>query len=241
MTSHPEFTLYYHPNACSLAVRITLNELSLPFTSISMGLTPNGIEPSDGSLTAVEYKAQVHHMGYVPALTFTDPATGKKEVILELPAILTYLTSLVPAQNEKLAGKTALERTKIYSWLGWFAATVHAQAFGAFFRPERFFDSAVVADADTAKKAVLEAAKKKAVTCFESIERRISDSGNGTVLGGEGLTLADINAYIFWRWGNTYGFDMSKYTKYASVAKRVEALGATKKAMDQEGLELLAV
>ncbi|KAK4182940.1 hypothetical protein QBC35DRAFT_509029 [Podospora australis] len=247
MTSHPEFTFYYHTEACSIAVRILLNNLALPFKAIPMRQSPNGIEPADDSLTALEYKAQVHHMGYVPALTFTDPTTGKKEVLIEMPAILNYLvsvSSLDTEAKEKLTGSTPLEKARVTSWLAWLSATVHAQAFGPFFAPHRFYDADTVITAggnvEDTQKAVVEGAKKKAVFCYESIERRIADSEYGTVLGGKEVTLVDINAYVFLRWGRK-AFDMSKFVKYAKMGKKVEELEGAKKALQQEGLEALAV
>ena len=81
-----EIKLYRRDGACSFVPHALLNELNIPFTSILMDWDKSGVfAAADGSFTNEEYKEKIHPSGYVPALTVDD------QVIIELPAILTYI------------------------------------------------------------------------------------------------------------------------------------------------------
>ncbi|KAK0736202.1 glutathione S-transferase [Apiosordaria backusii] len=229
MSSLPDLTLYYFPGACSQAVRTTLHELSLPFKSVVVRFDANReLEAADGSLSAKEYRDQIHHSSYVPGFVITFP-DGRKESITEAPAILSYLASLVPEKN--LAGKTELEKAKVLSWIIWFAGTAHGSAFTPYWSPKRFVD---VSD-QKLKEGVEKGGRRNIEAAYENLEKRLQKSGGEWFVGDE-LTLADIYSYIIYRWGVKENFGMEKYKKYTEIVRKLEARESVKKTLEEEGI-----
>ncbi|KAK3986010.1 putative glutathione S-transferase [Cladorrhinum sp. PSN332] len=238
MSSTPSLTLYYFNGACSLAVRILLHELDLPFESVKMALDSQyRVHAADGSLSAEEYKAQIHHMGLVPALSLKFPGDGTETAttLTEMPSILTYLISLAPEKKSaSLVGSTQLDRSKTLAWLVWLSGTLHGQGYGPFFVPGRWIAGEEGAD------RVKEAGRNKVESCYESIERRLPEFGKDG-RGDDEVTVVELNAYVFWRWGANYGFEMSKYPRYGEIAKKVEGRESVRKALEEEELKGLFV
>ena len=115
-------TLYYAPGSCALVPHALLNHLSLPFTTVLVKPGPDGLAPADGSLTPAQYRATIHHAGYVPALKLDDG-----EVITEMPAILSYIALLSSGTEDgsALLGKSSLEQARVSEWLAWLSGTLH--------------------------------------------------------------------------------------------------------------------
>ncbi|KAL4723597.1 hypothetical protein ACLX1H_009235 [Fusarium chlamydosporum] len=109
----PKLTLYRTNGSCSLVPHAILRHYNIPFDAIRLKPGPDGYEAADGSFTNAEYHA-IHPRGYVPALTVDD------ETITEMPAILSYISSLIP--NEKLLGVTAFQNAKVLEWLVFYQA-----------------------------------------------------------------------------------------------------------------------
>ncbi|KAK4161514.1 hypothetical protein QBC43DRAFT_346542 [Cladorrhinum sp. PSN259] len=232
----PTLTFYHFSESCSFTVRVLLNELSLPFSSVKMIMdyTTFAMTPTDSSLSVEEYRSKVHHMGYVPGLRLNFPEDGSETSLTETPAILSYLISLVPEKETELLGKTQLEKHKSLAWLIWLSGALHAQGYGPFFVPGRYISTDDEKEVERVKKAAV----KKIESCYESIEKRIPDGGK-YFQGGDEVTVVDLNAYIFWRWGKKNGFEMDKYPKYSGVCKRVEGRESVRRSLEEEGLEAL--
>ncbi|KAK4666512.1 hypothetical protein QC763_300900 [Podospora pseudopauciseta] len=229
MAALPDFTLYYSAGACSNAVRLALHELSIPFQSVNTRRNANlKIEPADGSLTAEEYRDQVHHKNYVPGFVITF-ADGHRESITETPAILSYIASLRPERG--LAGKTDLEKARVLSWAVYFAGELHGVGWGALLAPKRFVD---VSDKKL-EEAVKEGGKKNIKAAYEHLETELQ-KGGGEWIVGDSLTLADVYSYILYRWGVMHEFGMEKYERYTEIVKKLEARESTKKTLEEEGL-----
>ncbi|KAK4170780.1 glutathione S-transferase [Triangularia setosa] len=227
MAPLPDLTLYYSPGACSQAVRIALHESSIPFRSVNTRHDANRkLEAADGSLTAQEYRDQVHHKNYVPGFVITFP-DGHKEAITETPAILSYVASLLPEKG--LAGRTELEKAKILSWVMWFAGELQGSGWGAFLAPKRFVD---VSD-EKLKKGVEQGGTRTIKAAYEHLEEHLQKSGGEWIVGDE-LTLADLYSYVLYRWGVKHGFGMGKYEKYTELVKKLEARESVKKTLKEE-------
>ncbi len=65
----------------------------------------------------------------VPVLKMND------DIVTEIPAIATAISSLAP--DRKFLGQTTLETVHVYEWLNYLGGSVHGQAYGGLFRPER--------------------------------------------------------------------------------------------------------
>ena len=184
-TMSPKFTLYRANLACSLAPHILLHELQIPFTTVLMTFTPNGVASADGSLSASDYR-NTNHAGLVPALHVSDGSGDAGAIITENPAILTYIASLKP--ERELFGKNALERAKVYSWLCWLSGTLHGYGYGMILRPGRFTDD------EAARVGVVQKGRKTVEESYERIEECLE--GKGEYLVGEGFTVADVNLRV---------------------------------------------
>ncbi|KAK0616363.1 glutathione S-transferase [Immersiella caudata] len=255
----PKLILYRIDGACSLAAHMTLHELQIYFTTTRMVINPTTqkAEAADGTLTYDDYVREIHPNGQVPALEVYPPEShsngtttpeNKNETpegephkpsppvaITENPAILMYIadlaTSLNPNTAPKLAGSTLLERAQVTSWLTFLSGSVHGQAFGALYRPRRYIDGERFPQAET---AVREAGRRSLDLFYGQIEDRLVE---GKWAVGEGMTVADFNLYVFYRWGIDLGIKMKEvYPKWSDLARRLEGRPSVKTAVWLEGL-----
>ncbi|KAF5663725.1 glutathione S-transferase [Fusarium heterosporum] len=217
----PKLTLYRANGACPIVPHAILRHYKIPFTSILLKAGPDGAEAADGSFTNAEYRS-IHPRGLVPALTVDG------EVITELPAILSYIASLVPSEN--LAGVTPIQRAKVLEWLAVLSGTLHGIGYGPFLRPGRFSD-------ETAHHSAI---KAKGATVVRECFKRIDDALKGReFIVGEALTVVDFNVYIFARWAHKADIDVkTEYPNYYEHLRRTEQLDGVREAIEVEGLEI---
>ncbi|KAL0944697.1 glutathione s-transferase [Colletotrichum truncatum] len=233
----PSLTLYRVNGSCALVPHCILTQYAIPFHGVPMEPTPDSsfgsrYRATDGSLSHEEY-LRINPTGYVPCIVVQpdhndgdDGASGT--AIGEMPAVLTYIASLLPEKN--LLGRTDAQRAKAYEWLCWLSGTLHSLGFAAFWRPERF----VVGE--EAKKEVSVRGREVIDKCYARIEAAL----NGREFAvGEGLTVVDFNLYVFWRWGRLIDVDMERhYPSYGRLMRVVEGLEGVRKAVQVEGKQL---
>ncbi|KAJ5174142.1 glutathione S-transferase GST-6.0 [Penicillium canariense] len=208
-----EITLYYSPGACSLAPHILLQESGLPF-SIHKEKT--------GQFTAALYA--LNPKGKIPVL-----ALENNTIITENPAIMKAISNLAPEKT--FFGKTPLETVRVYEWLAWLSGTLHGQGFGLLFRFRRYTDD----------ETQFEGLKKRGMTivtdCFEIIEQRLGEAGDGRFAVGGDFTAVDAYLFVFHRWGLGCDVDMpGLYPRYTALYEAVGGREATRKAFAAEGL-----
>ncbi|RMJ11406.1 hypothetical protein CDV36_008940 [Fusarium kuroshium] len=205
-TNIPKLTLYRFNGSCALIPHALLLHYKIPFSAIRMRSGPDGFEAADGSFTNAEYR-KIHHMGYVPALVVDDD-----EVITELPAVVGYISSLVPVEN--LLGVTALEKARVTEWLAWLSGTVHGRAYGMMRRPGRFSDD----------PSTFDGIRTKGREAVDEAYARIDNRLRGMKFAvGNALTVVDFTLYIFYRWILELEVDVE--TVYPSLYKHGKALG----------------
>ena len=214
----PQITFYRGNGSCAFCAHALLKELGIPFQPVIMNLLEEGYESADGSMSNEQYR-QIHPSGYVPALKVDGV------VITELSAILTYITTLTP--ESRLLGQTSLQRARVLEWLSFLSGSLHAHGFGMLFRPRRFTDDAAQED------AIIQKGREKVKEYYAQVEKRIG-SGDYTVDDVE--TVVDFNVLIFYYWGLKQDFDMSPYTNYGRVVKRMESKKSVQAALFEEGL-----
>ncbi|RSL68297.1 hypothetical protein CEP54_002858 [Fusarium duplospermum] len=216
----PKLTLYRLNGACSLIPHALLHHYNIPFSAIRMRSGPDGFEAADGSFTNAEYR-KIHHMGYVPALVVDD------EVITELPAVVGYISSLVPDKN--LLGVTALEKARVTEWLAWISGTVHTRAYGMMRRPGRFNDD----------PSTFDGIRTKGREIVDEAYARIDGRLQGKEFAvGNALTVVDFTLYIFYRW--ILELEVHVETVYPSLykhGKALEKLQGVKKVLEVEQLD----
>lgn len=200
--------LYYKPGACSLASRIVLTELGLPFEAIRVD--------TDAALTetGADYRA-INAKGYVPALELDDGA-----VITENPAILQYLADKNPvATLAPVHG--SLDRVRLQEWLNFISAELH-KAYGPFFTGKEL-------EAAEKAKAEIQIARRIA-----HVEDRLSDGRD--FLMGDGFTVADAYLFVVLKWSNFIGFDLARWPHVEVYVARLAERRSVKAAMMSEGL-----
>lgn len=206
-----------------MASRILLEELQIPSNIVKLGMGPDGLQATNGSLSNAEYKQKIHPSGYVPALVLK---TGV--VITENPSVLTYVASLKP--ERELLGTTSVEHARVLEWLVWLSATLHGSGFGAYWRPARFID-------DEAAHTLIEKKGREIILrCFDRIEQRV----DGRHAVGDKLTVVDVYLHVFYRWGNEIGVDMDKYPRFQELVRETEKLKSVQAIMAREGYALLS-
>ncbi|KAI8176564.1 hypothetical protein K4K48_008716 [Colletotrichum sp. SAR 10_66] len=227
--STPNITLYRTNGACSLVPHSILTHFDIPFRAVEMEPTPDGTDgiggryrAADRSLTHEEYR-RINPTGYVPCLVVDET------VITEMPAVLTYIASLVPDKN--LFGRTAVQRAKAYEWVCWLSGTLHSLGYAGVLRPERFVHG------EEAKTEVVAKGQKVIDECYARIEERLMGKEFAV---GDGLTVVDFDVYIFYRWGCQFGTEMGRlYLNYERIARMVEGLDGVTKVVHVEKQQLV--
>lgn len=113
--------LYYTQGACSLAVRITINEIGLKCEFESVDLKAKKTEKGDDFL-------KINPKGAVPALKTNDG-----EILTENAVILQYLADTNNATN-LLPGIGDFKRYRILEWVNYVTTELH-KTIGALFNP----------------------------------------------------------------------------------------------------------
>ncbi|KAI7770012.1 hypothetical protein LZL87_003502 [Fusarium oxysporum] len=216
----PNLTLYRANGSCSLIPHAILRHYKIPFTAVRLKFGPNGLEAADGSFSNAHYRS-VHPRGYVPALTVDN------EVITEMPAILSYMNSLLPKEN--LFGIGPIQQAKVLEWLVYLSGTLHGLGYGAWLRPGRFSDDVAAHDKIRAK------GREVIHESFKRIEDRVK--GHEFIVGSA-LTVVDFNVYIFARWAHEVEIDLEKeYSHYYEHVRKIERMEGVREAVENEGLK----
>jgi glutathione S-transferase len=210
-------TLYYSPEACSLAPHIALEETGQPFEVRLTAL-------ATGAQREPEYLA-VNPKGRVPALVEGD------FVITECPAVLLYIARRYP--DAALWPSDLQEEARCAEWLGWCASGLH-EAFGHMRRPERFADSV------SGRNEVSEKGRASTRQVWEQVERKLASSSSPWA-AGQYYSVADPYLLVFWVWGraNRLRYDMAKdFPAWTRHAREMGKRPAVKRAFSREGIEL---
>jgi glutathione S-transferase len=163
--------LYYKRGACSLTVRILINELNLACEYESVDLATK--KTSSGA----DYLA-INPKGKVPALVLDDHT-----VLTENTAIQHYLADTHPATH-LLPAVGDMNRYKILGWLGFLNSDIHMSIGGLF--------SAAIPD-DIKEKAL----KPRVVQYITQIDQHLQTH---TYLHGESFTLPDAYLFVMLSW-----------------------------------------
>lgn len=200
--------LYFKPGACSLASRITLIELGLPFVGVPVDTAK--ATTADGA----DFR-RINPKGYVPALEI-NPGV----VITENPAILQYLADLAP---ERGLAPTAggLERVRLQEWLAFTSSELHKA-----FAP--WFSGRAMSSEDKAR------AEAHLGRRLDDVERQLADGR--TYLLGEGFTVADAYLFVVLNWTRFIGVSLAPWPYTARFVDQVQARPAVRDALIEEGL-----
>ena len=213
--------LYYSPGACSLAVRIALEEIGQPYESVLCSA-------SNSEGTGAPAYLALNPKGRVPALTgVSGRAAGAEGLLTEAPAILFHLARAHPEAGLLPGGLDA--QSRCLEWFNWLSGELHGFAYGQLWRPARFTDVPEQEDA-------VRAHGRRAIEAFHPrLEAILADGREWAV--PEGYSVVDPFLLVFWLWGRMSGFDVTQSTPaWAALMSKVMARPATRRAMEIEGL-----
>ncbi len=199
--------LYFMPGACSLASRIALIELNLPFDTSKVdtktGQTDRG----------VDFRT-INPKGYVPALE-VEPGT----IITENPAILQFIADLGEPSLAPAAG--TIERVRLQEWLNFTSSELH-KAFSPWFSGRELAGEA------------LERAQEARDRRIGDVEYALSD--DRAFILGDSFTVADAYLFVVLSWSGFIGLDLERWPAVAAYVARVRDRPAVRAALVAEGL-----
>ncbi len=199
--------LYYSRGACSLAVRIILNELKITAEYEAVDLAAKKTENNN------DYY-QINAKGSVPAL---ELANG--EILTENAVILQYLADTHNATH-LLPAVTDLKRYRVLEMLNFVATELH-KGFGP------FFSQAI--DASLKDNIFKPALKRK----FDFIETKL---GSNKFIMGEQFTLPDAYLLVVLRWHAHFHLGLESYTNLPRYFNNLKNYPAIAQALQDEKL-----
>lgn len=197
--------LFYSPGACSLAVRIVLNEAGLPFEGIAASTKTHQLD--DGS----DYY-QINPKGYVPYLVLDNG-----EGLSEGPVICQYIADQVPEKNLIPACGT-MERYRVQEWQNFIGTELH-KTFGPLFNP---------AFPEAARAINIERIKQRFAIVNERLEGK-------EYLTGSQFTVADAYLFVVTNWAGFMKIDLSGLNNLNAFMSRVAVRPAVAQSLKEEG------
>ncbi|MBA2650376.1 MAG: glutathione transferase GstA [Legionella sp.] len=199
--------LFYSKGACSLVVRIVLNELNMDFEEEEVDLRSKKTAKGTDFLT-------INPKGAVPALMLDS-----QQVLTENQVILQYLADNSPGQT-LLAPIQTLGRYQTLELLNYISTELH-KSIGLFFNP-KFPESEKT-------NLLLPTILMK----FGFLDACLSKT---PYLSGKEFTLPDAYLYVMLRWADHFKMDLSQYTHLGQFKARLETYPSVITSLRQEGL-----
>lgn len=197
--------LYYTPSACSLVVRIILNELNLPFNEESVDLKTKKTEKGTDYLT-------INSKGAVPALELD---TG--EVLTENQVILQYLADMTPGQKI-LASVKDIKRYRTLEWLNYISTELH-KGFGPLFNP------------GVPQEVISQQFIPKLKERFAFLDKHLAEN---TYIMGDKFSLPDAYLFVMTRWANNFKIDLSNLSHLNKWIELIKMHPSVVKSLQQE-------
>lgn len=199
------YTLFFSPNACSLASHIALAESGLPYEIRRVKFAENE-QQSDAYL-------KINPKGRVPAL-LTD-----RGVLTETVAILAFIAQAAPdAKLAPLDDPFLFGRMQAFN--AYIASTVHV-AYAHFRRSYRWADNQASFDDMMAK------APKNFHDCFRLIDKEFLE---GPYVLGDTYSVADPYLYLMTSWLPNLKLDRADFPKVNAHFERVKERPAVRRA-----------
>ena len=204
--------LYYKKAACSLAVRIILNEMNLSFEEEEVDLKTKIYQHNK------DFKA-INPKGSVPTLEL-DNGT----ILTENAVILQYLADTFD-QKQLLPDLNTFDRYRVLEWLNFVATELH-KGFSPLFNP------------NIPESIKTELLKPMLQTKFSYINQQLQ---NHQFLTSNQFTLPDAYLYVMVRWAIGLQIDLKDLTHLIQYAKHLEQYDSIKKSLAQEQLAMLTI
>lgn len=199
--------LYYSRGACSLGVRITINELGIECEYESVNIKNKLTETEKDYLL-------INPKGAVPALLINN-----KEILTENVAIQIYLAEKF--NGTKLLPKTDdMKRYRVFEWLSFISTDIH-KSFGGLFNPNI---------KDDIKETVFKPILKNKLSL---VERHLMKQ---KYLVGDDFTLADSYMFVMLSWLKGVKLDVHHWPTVSKYFDELKKRPSVIKSLQQEGL-----
>lgn len=200
--------LYFTPGACSLVIRIILNEIGCDVQYESVDLRAKKTESGNDFLS-------INPKGSVPALTLNDG-----QILTENAVILQYLADTYPAA-QLLPSVGNFQRYRVLEWLNFITTELH-KGIGILFNP---------AITPNLRSDIFEPLILRKLTY---IDQALSAS---TYVSGDSFTLPDAYLFVMLRWIDHLQIDRSGYKHLARYQANLQQRPAIQNALAQEKLQ----
>lgn len=206
-------TLYYSPDACSMAPHIALEEAGAPYT-LQLVSIPKGEQQAPEYLNA-------NPRGKVPALRIGD------DILTENVAVLTCIARSFP--QAKLLPEKPIDMARCISHMAYLSNTVHP-AFTHIVRPGRF------ATDEAAHETLKTTGRENAWTLLQELDAILA--GKEWVLGSQ-YSVADPYTLVIYGWGKLHSMPLEELRNYTAFKDRMLQRPAVRKVLEREQSRLL--
>jgi len=199
--------LYFSKGACSLTVRIIINELGLSCDYETVDLKTKKTAGGNNFL-------EVNPKGAVPTLMTNDGDTlTENAVILQYLADTSKADTLLPP-----VGK--FSRYQVLEWLNYVATEMH-KTVGQLFNPNL--------PEQTKQSLTIPLIKSKLNYINQHLKQH-------TYLLGEHFTLPDAYMFVILRWAQAFQFDFKEWPNIKRYFDLLLQRDSVKKSLDEEGI-----
>ncbi|HAT2065393.1 TPA: glutathione transferase GstA [Legionella pneumophila] len=199
--------LYYCRGACSLVVRIILNELGLNFQDEEVDLKAKKTAGGNDFF-------KINPKGAVPTLVLDNG-----DVLTENQVILQYLADTTPRQK-LLAAVGESKRYHTLEWLNYISTELH-KSLGMFFNPTV---------SEEIKSKIL---TPLVMTRFAYTNTRLA---KGSYLMGNEFSLPDAYLFVMVSWAKYFKLDLSQFEHLTKFMDLMMARPSVAKSLQQEKL-----
>ncbi len=210
------YTLYYLPDACSLATQVILHELKQPVNIINMqdvtdfsSINPVGSVPVLLNKKAVNKEA-------VNSGDVNGQTSHREGAAIILHLLNTHKNTLLPTQG--------IKRDRAIENIMFANATMHP-AYGRL-----FFINQYITD-EAAKKEAYQAATAAINGLWQVVETQLATQ---PYLGGESLSAADILLSVYARWGGSFPVDIQLGSHTQKMLTSIQSMPSFMKALAAE-------
>ena len=198
--------LYYSKGACSLAVRIVINELGLTSEYEAVDLKTKQTESKKNFL-------EINPKGAVPTLQTDDG-----EILTENAVIQQYLADKYKA-TKLLSPVNDFRRYRILEWLNFISSDLH-KSVGALFNPKLTQEMK-----DTITFPVIKAR-------ITYVDKKLK----GPFLMGNDFTLPDAYLFVILNWMLFFKFDLAEWPNLNKYFAHLKKHPSVQKSLEEEGL-----
>ena len=198
--------LFYSKGACSLVVRIIINELGLKCEFEAVNLKTKQTETNKDFYT-------INPKGSVPVIQLDGG-----EILTENAIILQYLadnakqTSLLPSLGD-------MKRYRVLEWLNYITTEIH-KGFGPLFNPS--------VPKEIQESVFIPLLKKK----FDYVNGELA---NKRYLMGESFSLPDAYLFVMLMWIAHFKIDIKEWAHLAKYQTQLEQRESIQTSLEQEG------